>query len=65
MVCAMDKQAEYNQRVHANLKSMSPRLETLNVNERELIVKPVNSYAMPLINRLSALLESKTEMLNG
>lgn len=65
MVRAMETQAEYNQRVHANLESMSPWMEKLDEHEREHIVKQVNSYAMPLINRLLALVKSGIAMSNG
>lgn len=65
MVRAMETQAEYKQRVHANLDSMSPWMEKLDEHEREHIVKQVNSYAMPLINRLLALVKSGIAMSNG
>lgn len=65
MVRAMETQAEYKQRVHANLDSMSPWMEKLYEHEREHIVKQVNSYAMPLINRLLALVKSGIAMSNG
>lgn len=65
MVRAMETQAEYKQRVHANLESMSPWMEKLDEHEREHIVKQVNSYAMPLINRLLALVKSGIAMSNG
>lgn len=64
MMRGMETQAEFKARVHANFEGMPSRLEELNEDERELILEQVNSYAMPLMNRLLAVKLSETTISN-